>query len=143
MECNNPTINNSTFINNSANSGGAIYSWNYGTFVLTNNSYFINNRAHSNGGAILVSDSICEFTDLEFKDNNATNYGGAIYLVSDEYAVGIKINNAKFNGNNATSGSAIYLDKDSEIHLENIKFGKNRADAVKIIIDIDKNQHYI
>ena len=142
LECNNPTINNSTFINNSANSGGAIYSWNYGTFVLTNNSYFINNRAHSNGGAILVSDSICEFTDLEFKDNNATNYGGAIYLVSDEYAAGIKINNAKFNGNNATSGSAIYLDKDSEIYLENIKFGKNRADAVKITIDIDKNLTY-
>ena len=141
LECNNPTINNSTFINNSANSGGAIYSWVYGKFTLTNNSYFINNRAHSNGGAILVSESECEFSDLEFKDNNATNYGGAIG-VSGTYPSSIKIINAKFNGNNATSGSAIYLEKDSEIYLENIKFGKNRADAVKITIDIDKNLTY-
>ena len=142
LECNNPTINNSTFINNSAHSGGAIYSWVYGKFTLTNNSYFINNRAHLDGGAIFLRETICEFSDLEFKDNNATNYGGAIYGGSGFYPSIIEINNAKFNGNNATSGSAIYLEKDSEIHLENIEFGKNRADAVKITIDIDKNLTY-
>ncbi|MEE1151197.1 MAG: hypothetical protein UH242_09630, partial [Methanobrevibacter sp.] len=142
LECNNPTINNSTFINNSAHSGGAIYSWVYGKFTLTNNSYFINNRAHLDGGAIFLRETICEFSDLEFKDNNATNYGGAIYGGSGFYPSIIEINNAKFNGNNATSGSAIYLEKDSEIHLENIKFGKNRADAVKITIGIDKNLTY-
>jgi len=142
LECNNPTINNSTFINNSAHSGGAIYSWVYGKFTLTNNSYFINNRAHLDGGAIFLRETICEFSDLEFKDNNATNYGGAIYGGSGFYPSIIEINNAKFNGNNATSGSAIYLEKDSEIYLENIKFGKNRADAVKITIDIDKNLTY-
>ena len=142
LECNNPTINNSTFINNSAHSGGAIYSWVYGKFTLTNNSYFINNRAHLDGGAIFLRETICEFSDLEFKDNNATNYGGAIYGGSGFYPSIIEINNAKFNGNNATSGSAIYLEKDSEIHLENIEFGKNRADAVKITIGIDKNLTY-
>ena len=74
-------INNCSFINNTGNSGGAIFD-SYGTFAgVVNNCTFINNTAN-NGGAIYdkVSNFIVNYSS--FVNNTATTSGNIIYSSS-------------------------------------------------------------
>ena len=75
---NNTLVDNCTFINNSASqNGGAIGAWDEGcNGGLINNSRFISNHAN-NGGAISAT-SIFNITNCNFTNNFATN-GGSIY----------------------------------------------------------------
>ncbi|HRF95438.1 MAG TPA: hypothetical protein PLZ51_09595, partial [Aggregatilineales bacterium] len=71
------TVNNSTFLNNSGNiGGGAIYSLGVTTI---NNSTFINNSTTNQGGAVSITLSgTGTITDSYFRDNVATVGGGAV-----------------------------------------------------------------
>lgn len=69
---------------NSANYGGAYYSYAYGS---TNNDYaqirssnFTNNRANFKGGAIMWNVLSGQIIDSQFTDNSADGEGGAIYV---------------------------------------------------------------
>ena len=105
------TINNSAFINNSADSiGGAIYF--YGNFNVIN-SDFLNNSAYSFGGAIYASgqDETINVQNSIFSENTA-KYGGAIYGDGD-WADGniiLNIANSIFIKNQPTGeNGAIYI----------------------------------
>jgi len=123
---------NSVFINNSANRGGAVYD--NGDYVKYINSDFKNNFAvyggaiyniglsnkflscdftnnnvvgsdYSNGGAIFNNGANTEFNDCYFADNFADNHGGAIYNSgNDIYCYG-----SCFINNSAFRGGALYL----------------------------------
>ncbi|WP_455645647.1 C1 family peptidase [Methanosphaera sp.] len=128
----NATINNTTFINNSAyDLGGAIYANN--SYLIVTNSEFINNSARV-GGAIVMHNgtgNMYDFTETFYNItiinttfiNNAAEYdGGAIY---DVYS-NLLIESSTFTNNSARKGGAIYAD-DSNILIRNSSFTNNTA----------------
>jgi filamentous hemagglutinin family protein len=92
-------INNSTFSNNSANTGGAIY--NQGTATITNSTFSSNS---ANFGGAITNQGIATITNSTFSGNSSQNEGGAIY----NFANTATIRNSTFFGNSAnSSGGAI------------------------------------
>jgi len=98
------TIDNSKFIENTANKGGAIY-WDAPDGTL-NNSYFHKNSAKYAGGAIS-----CDYTypkskkliqNSVFEENSCVNYGGAIATLNAD------IVGSTFKDNKANVGEAIH-----------------------------------
>ena len=104
------TVINCTFVNNTANFGGALYK------VTAINCTFIQNNATSFGGGIFEGQSInCTFInnsatrgggvysstalDSNFINNTAADFGGA--------AAETTVRNCSFTGNNASSGGAV------------------------------------
>ena len=73
-------LDNCTFINNTAEYGGAIY-MNQGTLDI-NNSCFINNYAYNYGGALsIIFDVSAKIKNSKFvNDKSLNDAGGAIYL---------------------------------------------------------------
>ena len=73
----NVTICNITFINETNDNGGSIMNHGY---LVVNDSNFIDNTANSNGGAI-YNDNFGYVTLINdnFSNNTANNFGGAIY----------------------------------------------------------------
>lgn len=69
-------MNDSIFINNSANDGGVIY--NYGGTATVTDSIFIDNSATYGGGGIYIDGGTGTATNNIFIGNSAT-YGGGIY----------------------------------------------------------------
>ena len=126
------TIDNCTFINNSAKNGGAYFTDEYsGLQPLINNSYFENNTAEESGGAIHADFYGFRVYNSVFV-NNAANYkpeeystfarygGGAIY--SKFWAMFSYIDNSTFINNTANYlGGAV-----------NVQSGANSQDAVYI-----------
>ena len=95
-------ISNATFINNSANYGGAIsnYDYNYGYGHVGNieDCIFENNIANIIGGAIYNADTMETITNTTFKNNNATG-GKDIYnggSINDSFKVYIETNQSIF-----------------------------------------------
>ena len=98
----NVTINNITFVNGSAEYGGAIF-WG-GANGAVSGSCFIGNNASVDGGAIYWLGANGAVSDSIFTGNNASNNGGAICWNGDNGAV----SGSCFTGNNATyDGGAI------------------------------------
>ena len=113
------TINNSTFINNSAQYGGAIYN----RINLTiNNSIFNQNTGKQYGGTI-YNQNILNIDNSKFIENTVNGYGGVIY----------NYRNATVLNSNFTNNSAIGFGYGGAIHnygnliLINSKFNKNNA----------------
>ena len=159
-------ITGSTFENNSAKNGGAVYWAGYDGEMR--NCYFENNSANDYGGAICFKtngDNIWCY-DSTFIKNSAKS-GGAIYLDTPDYFPHLTLKNftfesnvateeggaiysngfvrmfsVYFNDNNATKGSAIFKTDASEMSIEDTEFGRNRADAHAIVIDVDGNGSY-
>ena len=129
-----PVISNSTFIDNTAFGGGAIYTeavlaitnstfngnsvtnwggaiYNINNLTATNNT-FSNNKAF-NGGAICNGGELT-LNNSTLNNNNAAGYGGVIYNYFDDYFTRPCNSEVHFNrivGNTATFlGSAIYND---------------------------------
>ncbi len=103
------TFLNCTFLNNTANQGGAIY--NTGTGFSVSNSIFTDNVAISSGssaggGAIRNSGVDFSVSNSTFTKNNATSYGGAIVNSGARFSV----TNSTFTDNVASryGGGAIY-----------------------------------
>lgn len=105
------------FYNNVATGeGGAIYAYNYYTFI--NDCEFYYNGAYYNGGAVLATSEIyINFT--YFKGNVAGLSGGAIYsYYPDDEDISTIITNSYFEENEAygkdCGGGAVYLDFERE-----------------------------
>lgn len=109
------TLDNSTFVNNTADYGGAVY---WDDFVgVINNSDYINNTANY--------------------------YGGAIYWYYPHSYVSSKMNWDNSNGlvnasnfyhNKARNGSAIYSEKDF-LSIEKVHFDENQAWSYLLFVD--------
>lgn len=102
------TINNSTFLENSAHFGGGIY--NYSSFLTVNRSVFSKNSVtddafgNSGGGGIISwwAQSM-NVNNSTFSENHANDTGGGI----DNRGT-LNLNNSTFSKNSATSGAGIY-----------------------------------
>ncbi|MBR1611664.1 MAG: hypothetical protein IJ672_09345, partial [Methanobrevibacter sp.] len=105
--------------------GGAI-EW-YAGEGLVENSTFTNNRAYD-GGAIYVGEGANEIniTSSNFTQNWAVTTGGAIGVVSSN----VTINASNFYYNNATSGAALYMGGDgSTNNVYSSNFIGNKANG--------------
>jgi predicted outer membrane repeat protein len=101
------TANKASFIGNTAQMGGAIFS--SASAVTIADGYFRRNTAISSGGAITADSSMLSISG-SFIENSAVFHGGAIRLVS---SIGI-FENVSFNANSAnTNGGAISLNNSS------------------------------
>lgn len=96
-------INNCTFINNTAEYGGAIYM--YGGNLDIKNTMFYSNYAYNYGGAIACEyNSKVNIEKSKFINSYSINdAGGAIYLKSSK----LTANNISIENSTATFGSAI------------------------------------
>ena len=130
----NVNIDNSVFVENTANRGGALFvSGTDGGVKLSN---FTSNEAILGGAAYLNNEKLT-ITEANFDYNNAVQ-GGAIYMAANNNVV----DNSNFNYNNATytlrldtsknkdktKGGAIYIGGKNNI-IQNSAFFNNTANA--------------
>lgn len=149
-------IQNSTFSNNYAQEGGAVYNYNNKTSFTKVN--FLNNSASYGGavvdrvgvesvykqcvfkqnlagfmGAALYLDygSLTKVQDSVFENNTASSNGGAMYLVTRASQVentDVKVTNSKFIGNEAGHrGGAVYNFDQSLLEIADSGFVNNIA----------------
>ena len=123
-----PTIENCSFIGNTAKSqGGAVYNVSSSPSFI--NCEFSNNVAgvsgvNGYGGAMYNSSSSPTLRNCFFSDNNASYQGGGLWGIQSN---GI-ISNSIFSGNNATgNGGGFYLTNSSPSFI-NCVFEKNSGD---------------
>jgi CSLREA domain-containing protein len=119
------TITNSTFEDNSAINGGAIY--NAGGSLKITSTTFSGNTASNNGGGIYYNDGDSESFILNstFATNLAEISGGG---VSINKGGSLPITNSTFSSNVAGTGGAIYTNSENEILINTIlanSFGGN------------------
>jgi cadherin domain-containing protein/parallel beta helix pectate lyase-like protein/type IX secretion system substrate protein len=125
------SIKNSSFLNNSATGGGAIYLRSGASSVIANNRFINNDGGNYFGGAITVeSGSTAKIINNLFSNNSAQD-GGAIGLFNNVEFV----NNTLTNNNATTSGGGIYLSGTNSSSLKNCIFYGN--------IGINGNQIYL
>lgn len=118
------TVENSNFVNNKAENGGAIFV-NASNLKVTKSS-FNGNTASLRGGAIAVNagQSSVEIRDSLF--NGTTSFNGALSLNVDVDSV---IDNCTFTNNIGPTSSALYLNSsnDATVTLSNSIFSNNGA----------------
>ena len=145
---------NSTFVNNNAYTGGAIYVGANSGHVNITNSGFLRNNAITLGGAIDLVASSVRVNNSYFRENTAEN-GGAIFVggsaensnnnyIFSSYFTGNNatgrggavdwnstagnINKTNFTGNLAEYGGAVYVGGASaNSRIENVIFTSNNA----------------
>ena len=99
------TVTGSSFSQNSASCGGAIFTSDNGNSIL-NNCIFTDNVAQSSGGAVFNVVGTTTINNCAFNGNTAlVEVGGAILNFGK-----VNIVNSIFNGNTADSGGAIFTD---------------------------------
>lgn len=111
------TVTDSTFTNNRAGFGGAIYSWDGTTdgtdgSLTVMNSTFIDNNATHHGGAIYhrgYNDaSTLTVTNSTFTDNSTAGYGGGVFnFSSTDNSATATVTDSIFTGNTASRGGGI------------------------------------
>lgn len=125
-------INNCTFVENTAASGGAVFAWNTSlTFKL---SHFQNNTAPSTicgGGAVQLFFSPTNIVECTFDGNKAV-MGGGIVVFGDSLLIysSLFINNQAIN-TPASAGGAIYAHSggagNTTLQISNCSFDTNTA----------------
>ncbi|KZX10050.1 Ig-like domain-containing protein [Methanobrevibacter filiformis] len=120
---------NCTFENNYAsNSGSSIQATGGPTDIVIKDSTFINNAA-VNGGAIFVrnngSPAKITIENSNFENNNATN-GSAIYVAG---ATNFTVNNSEFNNNGVTGAIGIATGSLSILIFDNTSFTGNTVNV--------------
>ncbi len=98
----NVSVYNCTFVNNTAEFGGAIY--NGGANFTVGGCIFINNAANQDGGAIFNYGDNSDVKNSTFVNNYAKSYGGAIANFGNYFTV----NNSIFVNNTAYYDDEIY-----------------------------------
>ena len=118
------TVNNLTFTQGLADSGGAMRLRN-GAQARVANARFEINRA-TNGGAIAMADDnvSLEVDGSSFAKNSAGDYGGAIHAFRGEAS----IRNSSFIQNRGVIGGAIYA-INRKVDVANSTFSENRSGA--------------
>lgn len=130
------TVQNITFVNGNAPSGGAI-SANGELIVL--DSTFENNRADDDGGAIYVfNNAPVRIERSTFTSNDAVEDGGAVYVQTSDGDSDnvVDVIDSTFTDNTAGdfegfgyAGGAIFSDVDDELTIEGSTFLRNDASA--------------
>ena len=114
-------LDNCTFVDNSADYGGAINVKDTKLFIM--NSLFSNNHATYCGGAISTGNSEINISNSRFISNYASSdVGGAIFLFDSDF----KGNNLEFNNCSALFGGAI-TSLSSNLYLANSIAKNNKA----------------
>lgn len=114
-------LDNCTFMNNAANSGGAIsISQGYLTVI---NTLFIGNEAEFFGGAISALNSTLRISNSTFRDNKARFDGGSIYCLDGN----ISISDSDFINNSAKNGGAFLIDVSRSTYIDSNRFINNTA----------------
>jgi predicted outer membrane repeat protein len=110
----NRTVFNGNGCDDAGSYGGAI-TINNGGLVLTRST--LNNNSAESGGAVYSDLGECSFSDCSFNDNhlrteNGWSCGGGIYSKNSR----LSINGTVFNRSAATTGGAVYSDGGSSIY---------------------------
>ncbi|MBR4447147.1 hypothetical protein [Methanobrevibacter sp.] len=123
-------VQDSTFMNNVANFGGAVnfctspiqfgYSFAYTRGSVTNSS-FVNNTAITSGGAVHFYTSVGEVVDSTFVDNKANHDAGAIYVDAPE-----SLRTVNQNVNPNVLGASVDL-KAADVAVIGSSFTDNKA----------------
>jgi predicted outer membrane repeat protein len=138
------SVSNTNFINNTANTGGAIYNDGY---INVNNANFINNTVvgYIGGGAINTIGGCNMSSNVSFINNTAMHGdGGAIRA----FGFGNFINDVNFINNQASGsagGGAIHTSY-GVIIVSNVNFTNNRNSAISNMgaaINISNNVNFI
>ena len=117
-------VGNSTFANNTATSNGGVI-FNYGIGFVVGNSTFVNNSAADGAGAILNGGRGFVVGNSTFANNTATSKGGAIY----NYGIGFVVGNSTFANNTAEDAGAVYNEGDNSV-VGNSTFVNNTATSI-------------
>ncbi len=126
----NTNIINCSFIDNSAEFGGAIY---IKDGVLSiRDSQFLNNQASMFGGAIISINSNINITNVSGKNNKANYDGGFIYSIYGTFI----INNSTFEENTADNGAVAYVDQVTYDIIMNNKFINNSPNICGVIYSL-------
>ena len=106
----NCTIVGSNFINNSAQSSGAI-SWAAGDGKLINSTFKLNNARTTTGGAISWTGSNAYIFNCTFSNNSAVTNGGALFVsgVNATLLSSTFINNSASNSNDVYTSVVVNL----------------------------------
>ncbi|WP_405274219.1 DUF3344 domain-containing protein [Methanobrevibacter sp.] len=100
-------VNNVTFINNSANSGGVLYIQGTGSiFKIGDNCKFVNNTANGRGSAIYSQSKVIIGKNNLFYGNDASGQYGYGAICSNGFELGT---GNVFADNKAVKGGALYL----------------------------------
>ena len=130
------TIKNSEFRENSSyHNGGAVQLSQRGSSTITGSLFEGNESGNANsasdGGAIYLNDADGDLlnrnvtiNNAHFIQNEAVGKGGAIYVNRNET---VTISNTKFEGNKATNGAAININKGTVLIDENVTFDDNEG----------------
>lgn len=123
---------NVTFNNNSAKSGGVVYS--LGTVGFKNTKFTDNQSTGGNGGAVYVvgkktAQRTLEAENVVFRNNTSSSAGGAVYISTatvDEAKVGAEtfFNGAVFDSNKALNGhgGAVWAAGGDENDIKTVEF---------------------
>ena len=158
------TVKNCMFINNSAESAGAILTYEsnatilqsfflnntatryvagalslaFGGYVFMNDSIFLDNMARTQGGALMVSNlsTLIAHSNM-YGGNFASARGGALYLVEKSLFIA---NNNEFIGNRADDGGAISV-HNSTSFLSYCMFSLNHAGDDGGALHVFNNSH--
>ena len=119
-------FDNVTFINNSANYGGAIRIHQHATMILElNNCNFTGNNATVDGGSIYIhtggNPENFAFNNFSISNSHAENMGGGIYS-NDPFTY----TNFTFTNNSAKQGGALYWNRAS-VEINGMTFINNTA----------------
>jgi predicted outer membrane repeat protein len=144
------TITNSTFVDNTAPNGGAVYS--YLAYAKICGCRFRDNMAlmpsrgslsrhglGSGGGAVLAHTSVMKLTDCDFQGNRAWDAGGA--LQSDRISHLLLVN-CVLAGNWAEAGGAVYTGV-RDLRLRNCTLASNIATDGAVVTDAGALTHCI
>ena len=122
----NATVKKSSFTNNTARLGGAIYVGADNGNTNINDSVFTANHAYERGGAINLHASAVNVNNSKFFDNTAID-GGALFVSGS--GITNYVLYSVFEGNNATGGHGGAIEWiASEGYIEASNFTRNSAD---------------
>ena len=121
------TVEGTSFINNTAPSGSAVY-YNTASTLTVDDCDFISNKvtgtSTGSGGAITMVSGNLDVTDSTFSDNTALR-GAAITLMN--FAKELTVSGSEFINNSANDGGAIYVNVASTVSLTGSNFTENKA----------------
>eukprot|EP00210_Caulerpa_lentillifera_P003771 g3603.t1 len=115
---------NSTFIQNSGNNGGVVYSKRATKIEFHNNCQFKQNKASQNGGSLFVRGTEVNITNCSFIGNEGER-GGSINA-KDGDGDTIHIQDSVFEGNGAN-------DSGGAIHIENLKTSRGQDTRITMV----------
>jgi parallel beta-helix repeat protein/predicted outer membrane repeat protein len=120
-----PALNNCTFSNNSANSGGGMFNMMYSSPVVTNCTFSDNSAVRSGGGMVNEQSSSPVMTNCTFSGNSAGFHGGGM----SSSLSSLVMTNCTFSDNLALHGGGMSSSYSSPVVI-NCTFSGNSASGV-------------